>query len=221
MKGPVITIDGPAGVGKSTLAQALAEELGYTLLESGALYRAVGLAALERGIAADDEAAAEALVAGLEIELSPGPKDGRVFLSGVDVTDRLREEAVGNMASAISKLDVVREAMTDLQRRLARDGRVVVEGRDAGTVVFPQAEVKFFLDASLAERARRRVAQLAEKGIEVDYARVEAEMAARDEQDSTRSLAPLRPAEGAIVIDTTSLSPAEVLARMIKEVRKI
>lgn len=221
MNRPVVTIDGPAGAGKSSLAKMLADRLGFLVLESGSLYRAVGLAALEAGLAADDEAGLAELIAGLDITARPGEPSMRVFIGPREVTSELRREAVGAMASAVSKLAVVRRAMTDLQRRIGAQGGVVVEGRDAGTVVFPSAEAKIYLEADLAERARRRVDQLAETGVNADLEQVIADMAARDEQDSSRQLAPLRAAEGAVVIDTTDLTPEEVLERMTELVKEI
>lgn len=221
MNRPVVTIDGPAGAGKSSLAKILADRLGFLVLESGSLYRAVGLAALEAGLADDDEAGLAELIAGLDITARPGESSMRVFIGPREVTSELRREAVGAMASAVSKLAVVRRAMTDLQRRIGARGGVVVEGRDAGTVVFPSAEAKIYLEADLAERARRRVAQLAETGVKADLEQVIADMAARDEQDSSRQLAPLRAAEGAVVIDTTDLTPEEVLERMTELVKEI
>lgn len=214
MKGPVITIDGPAGAGKTTLARKLARELDLTLLESGSLYRVVGLAALRKGVAADDEAAAAELLNGLDLEIRGGPDGLTLILDGRDVTARLRDEEVGNIASAISRLAPVRDRLTEIQRRMGERGGIVVEGRDAGTVVFPGADFKFFLDASPGERARRRVAQLARQGVEVDPNQVLREMTVRDNADSSRKLAPLKPAEGAIVIDTTSLNEIQVVEAM-------
>ena len=150
------------------MAKALAARLGYTYLDSGALYRTVALAAREKGLDRSDEAGLARLMADIEIEFRPSAKGLRVFLNGRDVSAAIRDEEVGNAASAISKLAVVRQNLTALQRRLGAGGGVVLEGRDAGTVVFPQAEVKFFLTAGLEERTRRRVAQLADQGIEAD-----------------------------------------------------
>ncbi|MBW1712893.1 MAG: (d)CMP kinase [Deltaproteobacteria bacterium] len=217
---PVVTIDGPAGAGKTTLARALAKVLDYFYLESGALYRAVALAALERGLDQDDEAALAELVDRIKIELRPDQGGLKVWLNGREASQALRTEEVGQAASAISKLGQVRSRLNELQRRMGAGGGVVVEGRDAGTVVFPQAQVKFFLSASLEERARRRRLQLAEQGQEADLAEVMVHIEARDRQDQTRELAPLEPAPEAVIIDTTELSPDEVLTRMKDEIKK-
>jgi len=214
---PIVTIDGPAGSGKSTLARALARRMGYLYLESGALYRAVALAALRQGLDLSDAAAVARLVAGLDLRVEDQADGPRVFLGREEVTRFLRAEDVGRAASNISRLEAVRQRLNELQRRLGRRGGVVVEGRDAGTVVFPEAQVKFFLTADLAERARRRVAQLAEQGLEAEPDRVQREMAARDEQDQSRRLAPLKPARGAVIIDTTGLNPDQVLEVMLAE----
>ena len=214
----IITIDGPAGAGKSTLAKALAKELGYTYLDSGALYRAVALAAMENGLARDDEEGLTRLMEGVDIRLESTPDGLGVVLNGRDVSGAIRTEEVGNLASAISKLAVVRKKLTDLQRRLGQDGGVVLEGRDAGTVVFPQADVKFFLTAGLEERTRRRVGQLAGQGVTADPELVKTEMAARDSQDQNRGLAPLKPSADAVRIDSTGLELLSVLKITIAEV---
>lgn len=213
MKTPgfIITIDGPAGAGKSSVAKALASRLNFTYLESGALYRAVALAASRAGLAVDEAEALGRLAASSGINLKIQAGGLKVFLDGQDITDELRSEEIGNKASAISRLPEVRKQLNRLQRRLVAGRRVVVEGRDAGTVVFPQAQAKFFLTASLEERARRRAAQLAERGLEADLEAVAREMAARDGQDESRGEAPLRPAKTAQILDTTALSLEEVV----------
>ena len=208
---PIVTIDGPAGAGKSTLARALAARLGYTYLDSGALYRAVALAALEQGLAPDDEAGLAALMDRSRIELVSSGEDLRVVLDGRDISLLIRTEEVGAMASAVSKLGPVRSRLTDLQRRLGAGGGVVLEGRDAGTVVFPQAQVKFFLTASLAERTGRRVRQLRDQGREAREQEIGALLAARDHQDESRAIAPLKPPPGAVVIDSTDMNFEAVL----------
>lgn len=207
----IVTIDGPAGAGKSSLAKALALRLGYTYLDSGALYRAVALAALEQGLAPDDEAGLAQLMDGVGIELKTMGEDLLVLLDGRDISGLIRTEEVGAMASAVSKLASVRSRLTDLQRRLGARGGVVLEGRDAGSVVFPQAQVKLFLTADLEERTRRRVGQLRNQGREADPVLIRAQIAARDEQDQSRELAPLKPPPGAVVIDSTDMSFEAVL----------
>jgi CMP/dCMP kinase len=196
----VIAIDGPAGAGKSTVARAVANALGYTYLDSGAMYRSVALAAGKRG--ADPAAIAPAL------RIEPGE---RVLVDGEDVTDEIRQPAVSEEASRVAADPAVREAMVALQRRLLSSGNWVVEGRDIGTVVAPGAELKVFLTADPQERARRRAAELG-----VDPATVLADQAIRDERDRERPHSPLRPAPGAVLLDTTGLTLDEVVQRIVE-----
>lgn len=219
-KRPVVTIDGPAGAGKSTLARALALALGFTYLESGALYRAVALKVMEKGLALDDQAGIALAVEEARIELRQRGGETEVFLDGREVTERLREEEVGETASTISKLAPVRKKLNQLQRRLGAEGGVVVEGRDAGTVVFPLAEHKFFLTASPRERAQRRLIQLTDQGVEAELEQILEQMSIRDARDQARDLAPLKPAPGAVIIDSTGLRREEVLERMLARVRE-
>jgi len=216
----IITIDGPAGAGKSTAARALATRLGWTYLDTGAMYRAVGLAALEEGADVSDEEAMTRLVAGLDLRVATAPETTRVYLAGREVTSEIRQPHISGLASAASALGVVRRAMVDLQRRLGAAGKVVAEGRDMGTVVFPQAGIKFFLDASLEERARRRFEELQASDKAPSLAQVTREISRRDEADSSRALAPLRPAEDAVLLDSTRLSQKDVLARMLEVIKK-
>jgi CMP/dCMP kinase len=200
----VVAIDGPAGAGKSSVARAVAAELGFTYLDSGAMYRCVALAGLRRGVSAASVAS--------DIEISLGE---RVLYNGVDVTDAIREPAVSEAASQAAADPAVRHAMVVQQRRLLGHGDWVAEGRDIGTVVAPSAAVKVFLTATPRERARRRAAEL---GVEVST--VLAEQAIRDERDRTRAHSPLRPAPGAVELDTTGLSMPEVVERVVALVRE-
>jgi cytidylate kinase len=210
----IVAIDGPAGAGKSTAARLLAERLGYTLLDTGAIYRVMALRARERAVAWDDGPGVAALADGLELGFRLEGTINRVLVDGRDVTTAIRTPEMSDGASRVSALPEVRAALLDLQRRIGAAGDVVVEGRDIGTVVFPEAGAKFFLTATADERARRRVAELAAAGRPADAATTRAEIVARDERDSTRATAPLRKAADAIEIDSSALGPDEVVARM-------
>jgi CMP/dCMP kinase len=212
----VVAIDGPAGAGKSTLARALAGALGYTYVDSGAMYRVVGLAARERGIAADDAAALATLVDGLDFALRPDPAGQRVLLAGRDVTDEIRTPESGEWASRVAAIPEVRTRLVERQRLLGIDGGIVMDGRDIGTVVFPTAECKFFVTASAVERARRRALEIG--AATADLATVQQDMAARDRRDSERAHAPLRRAPDAETVDTTGLTVEEVVARLLRRV---
>jgi len=206
MKRLIIAIDGPAASGKSTTAKLLAQKLGYVYLDSGAMYRACALAALQSGVSHDDAVGLDELLAGIDIRIEYGTEGNKVLLNGIDVTKRIREEDISRLASDISTLGPVRKKMVALQRKMGETGGVIMDGRDIGTVVFPHADLKFFMVASAEERAKRRCEELKEKGKLADYQIVLKEMQERDLQDSTRALAPLKPAEDAIPIDNTSLS---------------
>lgn len=214
----IIAIDGPSGAGKSTVAKAVAKQLGFSCLDTGAMYRAIAWAALDAGISLEDADALGALAAKKPIEFGhvPGdPHPRRVFIDGVEVTDAIRTAQIDASVSAVSSVPAVREALVEQQRRIGNQGNYVVEGRDIGTVVFPEAEVKVFLTASAEERARRRVGQNASRGIgSADYDEVLASIIARDKLDSSRSLAPLRPADDAAQLDSTALSIKQVISRI-------
>ena len=210
----VIAIDGPAGAGKSTLARGLAAALGYTYVDSGAMYRVVGLAARERAIDPDDAPALAALVDGLDFTLRPDPVGQRVLLAGRDVTEALRTPAAGEWASRVAAIPEVRSHLVARQRLLGTGGGIVMDGRDIGTVVFPSAQCKFFVTASPAERARRRVRELGAG----DLVAIREQIEARDQRDTERAHGPLRPAPDAEIVDTTDLTAAEAVARLLKRV---
>jgi cytidylate kinase len=210
---PVIAIDGPVGAGKSSVARALARALGYTYLNTGAMYRAVAIAAREAGIAPgapDLEQRLAPLLAAIRIEFA----GERLLLGGRDVSAQALEPAIGDLASRLSALGAVRSRMREMQRAAGEQGGVVMEGRDIGTVVFPDAEFKFYLDADVMERARRRYAELKEKGTATSLEEVAAQLRERDARDSGRELAPLRAAPDAVVIDSTGLSLERVVNAM-------
>jgi len=210
----VVTIDGPSGTGKGTIAERLARRLGWRCLDSGALYRVLGLAAERRGVDLDSSGALAELAAGLAVEF----RDARVLLDGEDVSELIRTETAGNAASRVAAHGAVRERLLDWQREAARPPGLVADGRDMGSVVFPHAQVKVFLTASAEERAIRRYKQLKEKGLDVSLPDLAREIAERDERDSRRVVAPLVAPEGALVVDTTSLGIEEVLERVLRAV---
>jgi cytidylate kinase len=216
----VVTIDGPAGAGKSTVAKALARRLGYTSLDSGALYRAGAWAAHRRDIAWSDGHALGQLIRDLDIRFDGRDEANHITVDGEDVTDEIRRPEISEGASQVSAFLEVRHGLLALQRRIGANRRVVAEGRDMGTVVFPDAHVKFFLTAPIEVRAQRRTLELAERGRPQDLDVVLTEMRLRDQRDSTRAVAPLRRAEDAIEIDTGGLRPEEVVSRMVGVVRE-
>ncbi len=214
---PVLTIDGPSGAGKGTISCRVAEGLGWHLLDSGALYRAVGYAAGMAGLDLSDEAAVVRCARNTRIEFRPGADGGgsRVIVDGHDAGDELRTETCGAAASAVAGFTGVRKALLDKQHELRRPPGLVADGRDMGTVVFPDAPFKVFLTASAGERARRRYKQLKAKGLDVTLAHLLEEIQARDARDASRAVAPLKPAGDAVTIDTTRMSIDEVVEEVL------
>ena len=214
----MIAVDGPAGAGKSSASRALARRLGFGYVDTGAMYRAVGVLAAERGIDADDAAALGRLVAGLDFELA---RDGeRLLVGGRDLSAAIRRPEAGGLASRVSTQPVVRQRLVALQRALGAAGGVVMEGRDIGTVVFPDARVKLYLTADPATRAARRAAELRAAAATVDEAALARELAERDRRDAGRAHSPLRPAADAVVLDTTALTLEDVVEAMERVVRE-
>ncbi len=216
----IITIDGPAGAGKSTVSKLLARRLNYLYLDTGAMYRAVALRAQKEGVDPNDEGALEKLCQRLEISFQEDREGQRIICQGEDVTERIRDPEIGWLASTVSMKSPVREALVRMQRKIGSPGKIIAEGRDTGTVVFPRAKYKFFLSADPQERARRRCRELAARGLAANLKEIEREMKERDEQDSSRQLAPLRPAADARAIDSTGLTPEEVVERMLEIIRE-
>jgi cytidylate kinase len=219
----IVAIDGPAGAGKSSVARLVAARLGFAMVDTGAIYRAVALAATRRGIALDDDARLAELMPAVDIGFAPAPGGGqRVLLDGEDVSAEIRTPPMSLGASKVSARPVVRAGLLELQRRLAtapENAGAVLEGRDIGTVVFPDADVKFFLTASPGERARRRHAELAAKGDPQTFEQVLADQLRRDKDDSERAVAPLRPAGDAVVVDSSAVPLEGVVERLAGEVQ--
>ena len=216
-----IAIDGPSGAGKSSLAKRCAEAYGILYVDTGAIYRTVGLAAWRQGVDRKDEAAVEALLPELRIAMRYDETgEQRMLLNGEDVSAQIRMPEISICASDVSALPAVRAFLLEMQRQLARENSVIMDGRDIGTVVLPDAQLKIFLTASAEARADRRVKQLAEKGVQADYAEVLRDIQYRDEQDSSRAAAPLKAAEEAVLLDTTELSFDQSFERLSAIVRE-
>ncbi|MCK4436762.1 (d)CMP kinase [bacterium] len=215
-----ITIDGPAGSGKSTIAKLVAKHLNYLYIDTGATYRAVTWKAMRNGVNLKDEEALVRLAVETEVELRKAEDGLEVYVDGQNVTGEIRIPEVTNNVFYLARLAGVRERMVNIQREMGRQGAVVVEGRDIGTVVFPQADYKFYLDASLKERARRRFKELSAREHKVDLKQVEKEVKVRDNEDEGREIAPLKIAEGAIVIDSTEMRIEEEVSAILKYIRE-
>jgi cytidylate kinase len=219
--GLVIAIDGPSGAGKSTVARILAQRLNYIYIDTGALYRSIGWKAKKERIDLNDELELAKLCGRTEVTIKKDNNDPRFYVDGQDVTGEIRTPEMGMMASAVSKSPAVRARLLSLQRELGRNGGVVMDGRDIGTVIFPEAELKFFLEASAEERGKRRYRELKEKGMNVDLAQITREIRDRDRQDRGRSISPLMKADDAVLIDSSFLNIDQVVDRMLAEIKKV
>lgn len=215
-----VAIDGPAGAGKSTIARQAAKTMGYIYVDTGALYRAIGLFALKNGVDLCQQNQVEQMLSNVQIELVFLEGEQHVFLCGTDVSQEIRTPEVSMAASQVSAIPAVREFLFDLQRDMAKKHSVIMDGRDIGTVVLPHAQVKIFLTASPEERARRRFEELKQKGSQSSYEEVLKDLKQRDYQDSHREIAPLRPAEDAIEVDTTGLSLQQSVDRIIMLIKE-
>lgn len=210
-----IAVDGPSGAGKSTIAKAVAQRLGIDYIDTGAMYRAIGYKMLKKGVNVDDLEGIQRLLNTTEIDFSKG----NIILDGQVINDLIRTPEISKQASSCSAVGIVREKLVDLQQKMGRAKSVVMDGRDIGTVVFPDAEYKFFITASPEERAKRRYNELIQKGQKVNYDQVLADITARDHNDSTREITPLRKAEDAIEVDTTNMTIEEVIEYICKEMK--
>ena len=216
----IIAIDGPAGSGKSTVAKLVAKRLGCIYLDTGAIYRSLGYLALKNGVDMENGPELARLASTMELQFSGDPTNQRVILNGEDVTEKIRTEEIGMAASKVSRHPEVRAALLQLQRDFAEKGCLVAEGRDTGTVVFPNAHVKVFLTASPEVRARRRYNELLQKGVKISFEEVLESVKKRDAQDSSRKVAPLKPADDAVIIDTSHLSIDQVVERILELVER-
>lgn len=217
----IISIDGPAGSGKSTIAKMLAKNLGFTYIDTGAMYRAIALNVKKHGVNPEDKKAVVQLMKNTFIKLKPGKNGIKVYLGDEDISEDIRTEEIGKIASIIARHSEVREILVKMQREMGiKAGNVVIEGRDTGTVIFPDADIKIFLTATPEVRARRRFEELKNKGLEVSYHQILKEVKERDFIDRTRKDSPLKPAHDAVVIDTSNLTIEDLLAKIIKLVKQ-
>lgn len=219
MYNQLITIDGPTGSGKSTVSRLLAQRLHYHYLETGAMYRAVGLAILRAGVSLHNKKEITRICDGLDIKFIHEGDATKIYLDNEDVTKAIREPAIDLIASDVSALDNVRKVMTILQRKIGSQGPLVAEGRDMGTVVFPEAQHKFYIDASLEVRVDRRFQERQKRGESISREKVKKDLVKRDNQDMNRHLSPLKPARDANIIDTTNLSPHQIVEKIIKDMK--
>lgn len=218
--GIIITVDGPSGAGKGTLCYALAEKLGYALLDSGAIYRVTALAAIKSAVDLSDEFALAELARNLDIQFIPQNGEVNILLNGENVSHLIRTQETADAASKIAIFPQVRAALLQLQRDFAKNNDLIADGRDMGTVVFPEAQVKLFLDASAEERAKRRYKQLQSKGISGNFAQILAEIKERDFRDRNREVAPLKPAKDALLLDSTTLTIDEVITQAMAYIQQ-
>ena len=216
----VITVDGPVGAGKSTVSRALAGRLSYIYLDTGALYRAVAYTVAKEGISPDNENHLSNIIGRTKIVFKNVEDRLRVFVNNEDVTEKIRTEEIGLLASKVSAIPLVRNKLLSIQREDREEGGIVAEGRDMGTVVFPDADFKFFLDASVEERVKRRYDELVMRGINSDYQQVERDLLIRDRQDRERKAAPLQTPRDAIIIDSTDMTVSEVVEKMVTIIRR-
>jgi len=216
----IVTIDGPSGAGKSTVSRELAKRLDYVYLDTGAIYRAVAYQAVKSGISLDDEQSMNEFLNHLKIKLKQIDHQMHISIDETDVTDHIRTEEIGLAASKISAFPMIRSSLLEVQREMGKRGSIVAEGRDMGTVVFPHANIKFFLDADPRERIKRRHKELLDKGMNFDLQTIEKDLHLRDKQDRERAVAPLKIPEGAIIIDSSKLSVMDVIEKMMNFVNK-
>ena len=209
----VVAIDGPAGAGKGTITKQVAQKLNLVNVDTGATFRCVALNMLKENVGLDEEEKIEKILEKIEIEMQP---NGEIFLNGENVTHKIRENDVNNFVSPVSTIKIVRDKLLEIQRKIAEGKNVIMEGRDIGTTVFPNADVKIYLDATPEERAKRRMIQNQEKGIETSYEEVLENIKDRDKRDSTRKISPLKKAEDAIYVDSTNLSIEQVVEKIIQ-----
>ena len=217
-KKDIVTIDGPSGSGKSTVSRTVASRLDYIYLDTGAMYRAVGYKARQEGVDLEDGEALSRILDTLDLTLLPGNGDARVLVGKNDISSAIRTAEMGLVASKVSAQPVVRRKLTEMQQKIGEQGKIVAEGRDTGTVVFPDARYKFYLDASPEERARRRYLQLLEKGEKADEQDILAQITKRDANDSSRALAPLKAADDAVIIDSSKLTIDEVVCFILEKI---
>jgi cytidylate kinase len=215
-----VAIDGPSGAGKSTVARSLAKRLNYIYIDTGAMYRSVALRVKEKNISPGDDSALSRLASSLHITFSAKGEQPHIFCDGENITEAIRTPEISRLASTISKQKGVREALVRRQREMGKEGGVVLEGRDIGTVVFPDADVKFYLDAESDERVKRRYQEMVEKGVRVDYKETQEELVQRDHHDMHRIHSPLRKADDALLIDSTHRSVEEVVKEMVRIIKE-